>query len=299
MVRPAPYSVAVLLIVLTLCHSGFSQEGRSPASELDIALGKLTSKRAIAEVNRYRKALNKLAADTQKEKGRLRKELLDELDVALRMATKDKDYAETQKLLDARLLLEKANEAEGEGEPNQDQNLDEVGDSDESDSSEARNQTGRVPKRSKEGDVGSEIDSPLTARIPQAAKTFRKNKYLVITEKATWHHAKVVCEKLGGHLVRVDDDEEQKFLEKLATAAGPTGKSHWIDASDEEAESKWHNSLGQPLPYTNWDNGQPNNDNSIQHNAAMRRDLDWKWNDDVSSMRARFICEWEDVAAQE
>ena len=97
------------------------------------------------------------------------------------------------------------------------------------------------------------------------AKEFRKNKYLVFTEKATWHHAKSVCEKLGGHLVRVDDADEQSFLEKLVTQSfknGPKGNSVWIDASDEEVESEWHNSLGKPLPYTNWDADQPNNDGS-------------------------------------
>ena len=36
----------------------------------------------------------------------------------------------------------------------------------------------------------------------------------------------------------------------------------------------------------------------LQHHACIRRNLGMRWNDDVSSMRARFICEWEDAAAE-
>ena len=66
----------------------------------------------------------------------------------------------------------------------------------------------------------------------RSRKLRRNNKYLVITDKATWHHA-INCDKLGGHLVRVDDAQEQAFLEKLAAQSfkdGPKGNSVWIDA---------------------------------------------------------------------
>ena len=118
MIRSLICSAAVLLTALVSCHSLLAQaQTAAPpvvesTSALDSALEKLTSKKAIAEVTRYRKALEKLEVDSLAEKDRLRNDLMDKLDTALRTATKDKDYAEVQNLLDARLLLENADDAQ-------------------------------------------------------------------------------------------------------------------------------------------------------------------------------------------
>ena len=87
MIRPLICSIAGLLIALGSCQSLWAQaQTASPPaqesnSELDSALEKLTSKKAIAEVTRYRKALEKLKVDSQKEKDRFRNDLMDKFDL--------------------------------------------------------------------------------------------------------------------------------------------------------------------------------------------------------------------------
>ncbi len=311
MIRPLICRITVVLIALGSCQSLLAQAqmanlpARESNSELDSAFEKLTSKKAIAEVARYRKALKKLETDSQKEKDRLRNDLLGQFDIALRTATKDKDYAEVQNLLDARSLLEKAGAQENEEVGSDDDSTD-AGKSAGTDNAENEEQPEpgrkrpRVPRRRDTSGRDGAMDIPVgniqgrSSKINIAkAKTFRKNKYLVFPEHVTWHHAVRICRQHGGHLVRVGDADEQAFLVKLLTSVDSKYDSFWIDASDEEAESQWHNSLGEPLSYANWDSGQPNNGDNLQHYANMRRDLGGKWNDDVSSKRRRFICEWE------
>lgn len=317
MIRPLICSIAGLLIALGSCQSLLAQAQtpnppvKESNSELDSALEKLTSKKAIAEVARYRKALGKLEIDSQKEKGRLRKDLLGQFDIALRTATKDKDYAEVQNLLDARLLLEKAGAGDTEEVGNVDDSADggkaeDTNNTGNEDQPESERKRPRVPrKRGRSGQDGpmdipaGTVQGPANRTNLTKAKTFRKNKYLIITESATWHVAHRECKKRGGHLVRVDDAAEQAFLEKLAAAENSKRDMIWIDATDEDVESEWHNSLGEPLPFKNWHNGQPNNENMKEHHAAMRRVRGWEWTDTVATVRARFICEWENVAGQE
>ena len=61
-----------------------------------------------------------------------------------------------------------------------------------------------------------------------------------------------LCESLGGHLVVINDQSEQDLLRSHSL-------SGWIGLSDASQEGNWVWSSGEPVSYTNWNSGEPNN----------------------------------------
>ncbi len=66
----------------------------------------------------------------------------------------------------------------------------------------------------------------------------------------SWEDAKAKAESLNAHLVAINDEVEQKWLEGLF----PEKAFFWIGLSVPENEASWQWDNGQPLTYTNWRN---------------------------------------------
>lgn len=56
------------------------------------------------------------------------------------------------------------------------------------------------------------------------------HRYQVFDESMSWTDAKVYCENLGGHLVTINSEEEQKFIEDNLLVIG-TKKTYFIGLS--------------------------------------------------------------------
>ncbi|MDE0484219.1 MAG: lectin-like protein [Candidatus Poribacteria bacterium] len=65
-----------------------------------------------------------------------------------------------------------------------------------------------------------------------------------------WEDAKAKSASLNAHLVAINDEVEQKWLEGLF----PEKAFFWIGLSVPENEASWQWDNGQPLTYTNWRN---------------------------------------------
>ena len=136
--------------------------------------------------------------------------------------------------------------------------------------------------------------------------------YALFDEGVSWDNAKKSCEKRGGHLVCINDEKEQQFLQTLVAGGGLP--FYWIGLSDAEIEGtfKWVN--GDPLTYTNWCQDQPDNWQGSEDSVMMpNRDVqfskydEWTnpfgtWNDmnsngdrDHSLSEMGYICEWDSV----
>jgi len=126
-------------------------------------------------------------------------------------------------------------------------------------------------------------------QIPDSAEQFRGHYYDVFETPMTWHCARDFCQRLGGHLARVQSAEEQDFV------AGLVGKKadFWVDGSDELEEGVWKFSDGRPCTFTNWQKGQPSNRDGKQHVLMVRADHNGQWNDGHSAARKPFVCEWD------
>jgi hypothetical protein len=64
----------------------------------------------------------------------------------------------------------------------------------------------------------------------------------------SWEDAKAKAAAVNAHLVAINDEAEQKWLEGLF----PEKAFFWIGLSVPESEASWQWDNGQPLTYTNW-----------------------------------------------
>jgi hypothetical protein len=68
----------------------------------------------------------------------------------------------------------------------------------------------------------------------------------------TWEEAEAYAVGVGGHLVTINDQAEDDWLE-----ATFTGENLWIGFTDRDVEGTWVWSSGEPVTYTDWCPGQP------------------------------------------
>ena len=64
-----------------------------------------------------------------------------------------------------------------------------------------------------------------------------------------WHDAQRKAIKEGAHLVSINNEEEQFWIDVIFGRA-----SFWIGLNDVEKESEWRWDSGEPVTYTNWSN---------------------------------------------
>ena len=144
---------------------------------------------------------------------------------------------------------------------------------------------------------------------------YNGHAYAIFEEGISWDDAREACEKRGGHLICINNEEEQKFIQTIV--AGRSFPYYWIGLTDAETEGafKWVN--GDPLTYTNWGTDQPDNWNNWEDSVMIpNRDMhysqyeEWSnafgtWNDinssgdrDHSLSDMGYICEWDTIDPQ-
>jgi len=113
------------------------------------------------------------------------------------------------------------------------------------------------------------------------------HRYLVSAGQ-TWQNAEAYAQSLGGHLVTINDQAEQNWVYSTFGRFG----DFWIGMSDETEEGTWIWSGGEPVDYTNWNSGEPNNSGDEDY-AAM-----WAssgtWNDWPVSKQLPGVVELDD-----
>jgi hypothetical protein len=79
--------------------------------------------------------------------------------------------------------------------------------------------------------------------------------YAYFSSRATWDTAKKECEKLGGHLVIINSEEENTFLHNLARKSDPESIYTWFGATDRDGkagEVKWVDGSLVKDGFSNW-----------------------------------------------
>ena len=164
-------------------------------------------------------------------------------------------------------------------------------------------------KRVKQSESFLAAKTVLTVSDLRAVKIFRGHRYKVFTEKTSWHDARDKCKELGGHLVIINDEQENNFVVQLmreaAAASGEfEGTFVFAGASDEAKEKQWIWVDGSPVNFSLWMKGQPNNGgNPLGGAGNIRRKYRAEhylvlssrgdWNDVPKSYLSTFICEWK------
>ena len=116
--------------------------------------------------------------------------------------------------------------------------------------------------------------------LPVGSVSFRDHYYLAVLELMTWAAAAAYAESIGGHLVTVGDDAENRFLVNLAQERG-SPHNFWIGLSDQVQEGifLWVN--GESSIYSNWNTGEPNNAGSDPEAQAHQLRTKTTWNTGV------------------
>ncbi|XP_070320894.1 low affinity immunoglobulin epsilon Fc receptor isoform X3 [Odocoileus virginianus] len=107
---------------------------------------------------------------------------------------------------------------------------------------------------------------------PEAWIYFHKKCYYFGEGSKKWLEARYTCENLHGRLVSIHSPEEQDFLTKRANWRGS-----WIGLRDLDIEGEFIWMDNQPLDYSNWQPGEPN-DAGLGENCVMMLSSG-KWND--------------------
>lgn len=126
-------------------------------------------------------------------------------------------------------------------------------------------------------------------------KKYNGKEYRLYNVDIPWNEAYKYCEQLGGHLVTIGSEEEQKFVSDFAKEYS-TNARIWLGASDLFTEGKWNWITGESFNYKNWGEGEPNNDHDEDY---LMMGKSGKWNDTRvgkdTTNKYSFICEFENA----
>jgi hypothetical protein len=102
----------------------------------------------------------------------------------------------------------------------------------------------------------------------------------------SWAAGEALAVSLGGHLATIRSAAEQRWIESaFASELGSHGL--WIGLSDIAAEGQWVWTSGEPVAFTNWAPGQPDNGGGNEDAAHLwgsnAGSNQWKWNDETDT----------------
>ena len=153
-------------------------------------------------------------------------------------------------------------------------------------------------------EVGSELTSvPVAAVIPPTPTPVpptptpvewvpRNGHYYTLTAPMTWKHAEAQAMRWGGHLVTINDREEELWLRDQFGAH----EYFWIGFNDRREEGNWEWVSGEPVTYTNWWEGEPNNQSGEgkPEDAAI---MNWGGSEQIDKEWISYYGDgWNDVA---
>lgn len=124
---------------------------------------------------------------------------------------------------------------------------------------------GTVTITAKHGDISLDCKVKVkssSVKIPSTSEnstvtTYNKHTYAIFNTDCTWEEAKKYCEKLGGHLVTISDEDEQDFIIKLLKKNKKNNKNcYWTGLYKKSNTWKWAD--GSKFKYTNWAPNEPN-----------------------------------------
>ena len=131
---------------------------------------------------------------------------------------------------------------------------------------------------------------------------FNGHKYKVYKEAVSWSDAKEICEKAGGHLVTINSEDEQNFINHLLLR--DNANCYWTGGI--KVPGSWQWVTGENITYRNWAKGEPNNldgDETVMMIYGKNSSNIGQWNDEspfgnphdefYSLKNFGYICEWE------
>lgn len=130
------------------------------------------------------------------------------------------------------------------------------------------------------------------------------SRYMVFDTEMTFEDAEKYCRNIGGHLVSITSESEQKEVERiLYENNGSESKDYMIGiCKARDNYGTW--TTGEKVTYTNWSEIQPDDRGGQNYGVICNGDRPgfkikkYEWDDNgVAGSKFGFICEWDSQAA--
>jgi len=93
--------------------------------------------------------------------------------------------------------------------------------------------------------------------------------FYVLLSPATWTWSEHVAVALGGHLASIANQAEQDWVYSSFSTYNGTNRLLWIGFNDVTTEGNFVWSSREPVTFTNWAPGEPNNFNGNEDFTAI------------------------------
>ena len=127
--------------------------------------------------------------------------------------------------------------------------------------------------------------------------------YVYFSSRSTWDTAKKECEKLGGHLVIINSEEENIFVHTLARKHDTESVYTWFGASDRDGkagEAKWVDGSLVSDGFSNWGDDPVKLGGDWDHGTMILRHgpntekmAVQSWDFGGRGQKWTYVCEWE------
>jgi len=113
--------------------------------------------------------------------------------------------------------------------------------------------------------------------------------YIYFAAPATWYDARAACEAIGAHLVVSTSQQENDDFSPLAGLLDV-----FVGGTDAPMEGVWIWIDAEPMGYTNWRTGEPNNGGTNGEDCmVIEGDNGGLWDDRACDNTYGYICERE------
>lgn len=122
------------------------------------------------------------------------------------------------------------------------------------------------------GEVASftvDLDAGQTLSVAASPYMFEGHWYVVTSSALDWKQAQAEAVALGGHLVTINSQVEQDFITNTFLSGANKNRKYWIGLNDEASEGNFVWVSGEPVTYTSWFPGEPNNGSNVEDYVAM------------------------------
>lgn len=138
------------------------------------------------------------------------------------------------------------------------------------------------------------IQKIIELQTQVAQFTFLDKEYFLIKELKTLDDADSFCKHRNQRLVQINSQQINDFIYNQIVK--PNSVTIWLRASNQIGQTQFKWLDGSELTYSNWYQSFPNQD-TMQRNGILMRQLDGKWVDKISSDLNYVLCERVNIFA--
>jgi len=136
----------------------------------------------------------------------------------------------------------------------------------------------------KDDDCNGVIDEEGVCPSDCRREEYNNHIYLFCSEEVSWNSAKAKCNNINYTLVKIEDADENNWIDEKRDARSIIGLN---DIKDEDVY-RWSDDSGASL-YFNWYDGEPNDEDGEDCSEIF---ADAEWNDiDCDTSLRKYICE--------